>query len=114
MLQSGVCNSSEVSNVLVEKCNRMAVIIKQDFESHGNMRNAVEKHDNIDDQFFELTVNDVQSIRRDLRAEAFVPSALNKMIHSGNLFNVDGVVSIAENAILDYMLLIAYKLLLKH
>lgn len=50
----------------------MPVIIRQDLESGESMRDAIGKQDDIDDQFFELTVSDVQSIRRDLRAEAFV------------------------------------------
>uniref|UniRef100_A0A8R1TLU7 TUG-UBL1 domain-containing protein n=1 Tax=Onchocerca volvulus TaxID=6282 RepID=A0A8R1TLU7_ONCVO len=71
-----VCNSitssSEVSYLAIEKCNRMPVIIKQDLESTEHIREAMRKQDDIDDQFFELTVNDVQSIRRDLRAQAGV------------------------------------------
>ncbi|VBB30363.1 unnamed protein product [Acanthocheilonema viteae] len=71
---SNICNSitssSEVSCLTIEKCNRMPVIIKQDLELNESVRDVVGKHDDIDDQFFELTVNDVQSIRRDLIAEA--------------------------------------------
>lgn len=55
----------------------MPIIIKQELESSGSVRDAVGKQDDIDDQFFELTVNDVRSIRRDLIAEAFVFQFLN-------------------------------------
>ncbi|VDK75741.1 unnamed protein product [Litomosoides sigmodontis] len=71
---SNICNpsapSSETSYLAVEKCNRMPVIIKQDLELIESVGDAVDKQNDIDDQFFELTVNDVKSIRRDLRAEA--------------------------------------------
>ncbi|EJD74408.1 hypothetical protein LOAG_18273 [Loa loa] len=71
---SNVCNSitssSEVSYLTVGKCNRMPVIIRQDLESSENVRDAIGMRDDIDDQFFELTVNDIRSIRRDLRTEA--------------------------------------------
>ncbi|OZC06178.1 hypothetical protein X798_06838, partial [Onchocerca flexuosa] len=67
--QDNICDSI-TSNSEVEKCNRMPVIIRQDLESTQHVREAIRKQDDIDDQFFELTVNDVQSIRRDLRAQA--------------------------------------------
>ncbi|CAG9538375.1 unnamed protein product [Cercopithifilaria johnstoni] len=71
---SDVCNSitssSEVSYLSVEKCNRMPVIIRQDLESNESLKDVGGKQDDIDDQFFELTVNDIRSIRRDLKAEA--------------------------------------------
>ncbi|EJW88851.1 hypothetical protein WUBG_00242 [Wuchereria bancrofti] len=71
---NSVCNSitpsSEVSYLAVEKCNRMPVIIRKDLESDKSVKDVTEKQDDIDDQFFELTVNDVRSIRQDLRAEA--------------------------------------------
>uniref|UniRef100_A0A915PIT6 TUG ubiquitin-like domain-containing protein n=1 Tax=Setaria digitata TaxID=48799 RepID=A0A915PIT6_9BILA len=72
---SNVCNpvakSSDTSHIFVEKCNRMPVIIRRNSES-DKAGEAVGRQDNIDDQFFELTVSDVQSIRRDLIAEAGV------------------------------------------
>uniref|UniRef100_A0A0R3RVP6 UBX domain-containing protein n=1 Tax=Elaeophora elaphi TaxID=1147741 RepID=A0A0R3RVP6_9BILA len=71
--KNNVCNSiapsSEASYLAVEKCNRMPVVISQDLKSNESVRDSAGKQD-IDDQFFELTVNDVRSIRRDLRAEA--------------------------------------------
>lgn len=56
----------------------MPVIIKQDLELIESVRDAAGKQNDIDDQFFELTVNDVQSIRRDLRAEAFAFQIFDK------------------------------------
>ncbi|MCP9260803.1 hypothetical protein DINM_003876 [Dirofilaria immitis] len=68
-----VCNSitssSEASYSAVEKCNRMPVIIRHDSESSGRLTEAIRREEDIDDQFFELTVSDVNSIRRDLKAQ---------------------------------------------
>lgn len=60
-----------MQSVVVEKCERMPVIVRHDPKRNENKEGNVHKqNEEIDDQFFELTVNDVQSIRRDLRAQA--------------------------------------------
>ncbi|KAK6109401.1 GLUT4 regulating protein TUG family protein [Brugia pahangi] len=67
---NSITPSSEVSHLAVEKCDRMPVIIRKDLEWDKSIKDVIKKQDDIDDQFFELTVNDVRSIRQDLRAEA--------------------------------------------
>lgn len=56
-----------------EKCDRAAVIIKER-GARENITADVE-----DEDFYELTVNDVRSIRRDLKAQAFV-FQINKFV----------------------------------
>ncbi|VDN05816.1 unnamed protein product [Thelazia callipaeda] len=64
-------DEKKISSVPVERCNRMPVIIRQDLElSETNTKILDETENDIDDQFFDLTVNDVQSIHRDLKAQA--------------------------------------------
>ncbi|VDN87400.1 unnamed protein product, partial [Brugia pahangi] len=88
MLQNSITPSSEVSHLAVEKCDRMPVIIRKDLEWDKSIKDVIKKQDDIDDQFFELTVNDVRSIRQDLRAEAFVFSDLYEFKDDGVNFQL--------------------------
>ncbi|VDN26041.1 unnamed protein product [Gongylonema pulchrum] len=56
----------------------MAVIIRQ-HPKPNEATDAMSQKEEIDEQFFELTVNDVQSIRRDLRAQAYVLFSSNAL-----------------------------------